>query len=522
MKTLLIQIKCLVMITLFVSVSSLFAQKTKTFPKEINSIKMTAVGVAVVGTNDALYGINKDGEELWKNEKLKKIKESQIEILEGSELIYIASFRGFHLINVLTGESYGGTEDGTIYGARVIHGTNQVFIIRKYNNIDVWDIATNKKLYRLDNVSLPHGLNSSNQTDSQSKSFNGVQPIAFTGKGTAILHLGLGSLCEYNLISGKPIWQFDWKPYRVKKPKGDKGDRPSDLKRGYGIMKLDNSTNTLYFPFRNILIAIDTKTGKAKWDVKAHKTGKVRDIYITDEGIVVLTSKGLQLIDKETGTTKWDKPIKIKGADSGLIFLDQSEFYIVSNKSIDKIDIANKTSTTLVEKIKFEGGDSFSSLEMINDVIVLSGSQNVIGVNKESGEILFSTYYKAPGSSVMAIARNAVRAGTAMAASVNSQRLNSRNANVNSGKYTYYQYTPAMISSGGSNSVNEGKNLYISTKFKDEDAKGFGVANVDKKTGETIKKIVIGDRNPMYVVDENAGVMYFKSDKTVLQIKSVN
>ena len=41
-----------------------FAQKTKTFPKEINSIKMTAPGVAVVGTDDALYGIDKDGKEL--------------------------------------------------------------------------------------------------------------------------------------------------------------------------------------------------------------------------------------------------------------------------------------------------------------------------------------------------------------------------------------------------------------------------------------------------------------------------
>lgn len=495
------------------------AQITKTFPKEINSIKMTAPGVAVVGTDDALYGISKDGEELWRNEKLKKIKESQIEILEGSELIYIASFRGSFLINVLSGEIYGDSEP--TYGARVVHGTNQVWIIRKYNAIDVYDIETKKKLYRLDNISLPHGLNSSNQTDSQSKDFIGVQPIAFTGKETAILHLGLESLCEYNLVSGKPIWHFNWEPYKVKKPKPKgKGDRASDLKRGYGMMKLDKASNTLYFPFRNILIAIDAKTGKAKWDIKANKIGKAKDIYITDDGIVLLTPKGLQLIDKETGMLKWDKPVKIKGLDGGLLIKEEGNFYVVSKKSIEKVDVANRTSTTLVDKIKFQGGDSFSSLELFDDMIVLSGSQNVVGVNKTSGEILFTTYYKAPGSSIMSIAQNAILTTVAIAATQNSRNLNSRNANAN-GEYTYHQYTPALRSSGGATTVEAGKNLYISTKFKDNDAKGFGIAKVNKETGKTLKKIVIGDRNPLYVVDENEGVIYYKSDKKTLDIKSL-
>ncbi len=498
------------------------AQITKAFPKEINTIKMTAPGVTVVGTDDALYGIDKDGKELWKNEKLKKIKESQIQILDGSELIYITSFKGNYLINVLTGQHYGGTEDGVIYGARVVHGTNQVWIIRKYNAIDVWDIATNKKLYRLDNIHIPHGLNSSNQTASQAKNFIGVQPIAFTGKETAILHIGLGSLCEYNLISGKPIWQFNWEPYKVKKPKPKgKGDRSSDLKRGYGMMKLDKATNTLYFPFRNILIAVDAKTGKAKWDIKANKIGKAKEIYITDDGVVLLTPKGLQLIDKATGISKWDKPIKIKGVDGGLLINNEGKFYVISKKSIEKIDIASSTSTTLVDKIKFQGGDSFSSLELFNDLIVLSGSQNVVGVNKTSGEILFSTYYKAPGSSIMSIAQNAVLAGVSIAATQNSRNLNSRNANANSGEYTYHQYTPALRSSGGSTTVEAGKNLYISTKFKDDDTKGFGIAKVNKETGKTLKKIVIGDRDPLYVVDENEGVIFYKSDKKTLDIKSL-
>ncbi len=506
----------LVMFALLLSIDS-FGQKSIEFPKEINSIKMTAPGVAVVGTDDALYGFDKDGKELWKNEKLKKISETQIEILEGSELLYIASFRGFYLINVLTGELYG-QDGGQIYGARVIHATNQVWIIRKYNRVEVYDIATNTKLYELDNVDLPFGLNSSNQTDSQSKDFIGVQPLAYTDDHTAVMHLGLGSVCKYDLSAGKNIWQFDWSPYKVKKPNGDKGDRASDLKRGYGIMKLDNPSNTLYFPFRNILLAIDTETGKAKWDIKANKTGLVKDIYVSDEGIVILTPNGLQLINKVTGAAEWDKPIKIKGSDGGLLINNEGTFYVVSKKSIEKIDIASRTSTTLVEKIKFQGDDSFSGLELLNGVVVLSGSQNVIGVNKESGEILFTTYYKAPGAGFSTIAQNIALATVAMAATYNSYNLNK-----GLGNKTYYQYTPntgKYLSNG--TTTDAANNIFISTKFKDADAKGFGIASVDKTTGKTKDKIVIGDRDPIYAVDENNGIIFYKSKKEGITIKPLN
>ena len=492
-------------------------QGTVTFPKNINSMKMTATGVAVVATDDALYGIDKNGKEIWKKPKLKKIDARKIEVLEGSELILVHGglMQGIMIINVMDG-GYVGDNDGVIYGARVIHGTNQVWIIKQYNAIDVWDISNNKKLYRFDKVSLPYGLTSSNQTASQPKNFIGVQPVTYTNEKSAILHLGVGQLGEYNLLTGSPIWEFDWSPYKVKKPKDGKGDLPSSLNKGFAIMKLDNESNTLYFPFRNMLIAVDSKTGKAKWDVKANKFSQVKDIFVTDEGIVIRTLSGIELVDKNSGNTKWDKPIKIKGTDGSLLVNSGGSFYVVSKKSIEKIDIANRKSITLVDKIKFEGGDSFSGLELINGTVILYGKQNVVGVNKESGKIVFSTYYKAPGASVMDIAQNAVSAGLAMAATQNSMRVNAQ-----SGSKTYYQYTPAMRNSGGSRTTDAENSLFISTKFKDADANGFGIAKVDKETGKTMKKIVIGVRDPIYVIDENNGLIFYKSDKNELTIKSI-
>ena len=495
-------------------------QWEKAFPKDVNLIKMTEPGIAVVGTDDALYGIDQTGKILWQNEKLRKVEENRVEILSGSELIFVSD-KGMlarnRVLNVLTGEEYAntGTKGENISAARVVHGTNQLWVSAGEKKIDVWDIQTNRKLYELE-LNTPFGVEL-DRSAALTATYSGIQPITYTGDHSAILSLGLAHLGEYNLQTGKAKWMFNWKPYKIKKPNGDKGDRSSKPSTGSAVMKLDNSTNTLYFPFRDMLIAVDAKSGATKWDVKANKTGKVRDIYVTKEGILVLTLKGLQLIDKSSGAEKWDKPLKIKGAESGLMLRDNGAFYVVSKNSVVKVDVAGKSAKALTEKIKFQGGETFSGMEIIDDVLVLSASQNVVGVNKNSGKVLFSTYYKAPGAGLVAMAQNMALATVAMASTMNSMNVNSQ-----AGNSTYYQYTPAMISAGGSATTDTGNNMYISTKFKDADVKGFGVAQVDKQSGKLLKKIVVGDRDPIYDVDEKAALIYFKSDKKSVSVKSIN
>ena len=236
-----------------------------------------------------------------------------------------------------------------------------------------------------------------------------------------------------------------------------------------------------------------------------------------DEGVVVNTLKGINLIDKETGKVKWDKPLKVKGA-GGLLINNGGDLYVIAKKSIEKIDIANKKSSALTEKIKFEGGESFKGFEIIDNTIVLFGSQNIVGVDKNTGKIKFATYYKAPGPSVGDIAKVATLVAVSTAATTNSY-----NTNKAAGNKTYYQYTAntgKYLSHG--TTTDQGGSIYISTKFKDADAKGFGIAKVDKATGNTKNKIVIGDRDPIYAVDENNGIIYYKSDKKSVTVKSIN
>ena len=146
---------------------------------------------------------------------------------------------------------------------------------------------------------------------------------------------------------------------------------------------------------------------------------------------------------------------------------------------------------------------------MIDDLIVLTSSQNLVGINKKTGTIEYQQYFKAPGAGLMNIVQNVALATVALAATMNSQRLGQQNANAN-GDYTYYQYTPAMMDAGVHQSSESRDEMYINTKFK---KKGFGLARVSKKTGELLEEIIIGDRSPIYATDENSGFVFYKSDK---------
>jgi hypothetical protein len=505
-------------LTILLSLGSLMTlgQSNIDLPKDVNLIKMTDPGVAIVGTDDALYGLDRNGKTLWNNEKLRKVEAERVEVLTGSELVFVSD-KGLlarnRVLNVLNGQEYAneGVKGANIFGARIVHGTNQLWVLPGGKSVDVWDIANNQKLYSL--ATPDKSMIAVDKSASLTSTFAGMQPITYTGNKHGILHLALGHLGRYDLMSGKNQWLFNFKAY---KPKADKGDIASNPSSGFSVMKVDQASETLYFPFRDMLIAVDMKTGAAKWEPKANKTGKVRDMYVIEEGILVLTLKGLQLIDKQTGAEVWAKPLKIKGAEEGLIINDQGNFYAVSKSSVVKIDLENKRTETLAEKIKFQGGDSFSNFEIIGDAIVLSGKQNAVVVDKNSGQIIKSVFYKKPGPGFLTIAQNLALASVAIASTMNSYNINQA-----AGNKTYYQYTPNLMSNR-SGSADNGNYMYISTKFKDADAQGFGVARIDKTSGNTTQKIVIGDREPIYDVDEQAGIIFYKSGKRSVGIKSIN
>lgn len=494
-----------------------FSQEwTKEFPKEVNLIKMTDAGIAIVGTNDALYGLDENGKELWSNEKLKKVEPASVEILSGSELVFIKD-KGLlgtnQVLNVHTGQAY--TEGVGIAAARINHNNNQLWTTSNFRSMDVWDISSNTLMYSITQEYLRNKTLSTT-----SSSFQGLQPFAYVGKNDAILHLSLGHLGRYNLLTGKSVWEFDWKPFKIKADKGFVASEPS---RGYSTMKLDNETNTIFFPFMQKLISINLENGQCNWDPKkGGKTGKVKSMFLTKDGILILTPKGVQLVDKSTGEFKWDKAIKIKGATAAILVKGENHFFTVSKGAIIKIDVANRSTKTLTEKIKFKGGETFSGLEIKEKIIIMSSDQNVAAIDKSSGKIMHQTYLKAPGQGALAIAQNIALAAVATAATANSANINRNGGNTTGNRYTYHSYTPRVMESGGPATTSTGNTMYISTKFKDADASGFGMAKVDKATGKIQDKIIIGDRDPVYDINHKDALIYYKASKKSVSMKKIN
>ncbi|RYF91771.1 MAG: hypothetical protein EOO03_00520, partial [Chitinophagaceae bacterium] len=88
----------------------------KNFPSKINWYKITDAGVLVVGTNDALYGVNPaDGKEAWKIDKIENIQEENYDPIEGTPYIVLAK-RGLlkssnNIVDVVTGKIIANTRE---------------------------------------------------------------------------------------------------------------------------------------------------------------------------------------------------------------------------------------------------------------------------------------------------------------------------------------------------------------------------------------------------------------------------
>ncbi|HSR40048.1 MAG TPA: PQQ-binding-like beta-propeller repeat protein [Phnomibacter sp.] len=105
------------MTLLLVSLAGM-AQKSnweKNFPGGINFYSVSDAGIFIVGTNDALYGINpEDGKEIWKLPEFKKITEEAFNPIPFSPLAAIVD-RGMMVqhavINTVTGQVVCNTKD---------------------------------------------------------------------------------------------------------------------------------------------------------------------------------------------------------------------------------------------------------------------------------------------------------------------------------------------------------------------------------------------------------------------------
>lgn len=346
-----------------------------------------------------------------------------------------------------------------------------------------------------------------------------------------------GQLTALNLNSGARDWTIDIKLKIV----------PQMFAISDGVVVVDEKFLTLY----------DLNTGKEKWQSK-----KVSGIVIDlgDYGIaVVAKGKQLKLLDRNTGETIWDENVKginidqvcakgimysdVKGRlglitykgdkvwdKKGMLEVpsvrykpDYSKELMYIEGTLYEVDLVEGDYRILKDNIDktFAEKESPSNIEFLEGGYLISSASNLMMLETE-GELRFHKFWDAPELSIAGkiYQRTIQTLSYAMAAA------NSYNAQYgSSGMSKFYQNQANAFSAAGDKAGEDARKRFTATKSKGNiqvvlaivgkggQKGGSGFVKVDKRTGEDLATMQIGDKEPVYDYDVYSGQVFLKSDK---------
>ncbi|WP_420317017.1 PQQ-binding-like beta-propeller repeat protein [Ekhidna sp.] len=355
-----------------------------------------------------------------------------------------------------------------------------------------------------------------------------------------------GALSALDMKTGKKLWEQELKLKVV----------PVMSAVSDGVVVIDDKWFTMY----------DLKNGSVKWEVK-----KI-DGYIVDLGEkgILATSKGkqLMLLNRDNGSVIWDQ--KIKGinidqiAATGVMYSDlkgrlgyiQFDGELIWNKKgmlevpslrykpeltkeimlIDgdlfQVDLLTGDYEVLHKGLskKFEGDDAApESVELVAGGYLFMDGNNLVMLEPD-GSVRFEKYWAAPGLSLAA--KIALRAAqvSVMAMGAAAQAQSSYVASYSRyGTNDYYskmyaQQAQDLFNAAGQvgaeakktfqASVSKGDIRMILTKVGEGgQGKSSGLVKVDRRTGEELGTLLLGDKEPIYDYDHVSGQVFFKADK---------
>src|SRR6185312_5077930 len=156
-----------------------------------------------------------------------------------------------------------------------------------------------------------------------------------------------------------------------------------------------------------------------------------------------------------------------------------------------------------------------------NDLIVVRGTQHAMGFDPKTKTIKWFEKADPPGMSTFnKIATSAIFATMYLAETqraASTQFGTSANDDANRERFKTAGQWESAVSKRFSKTNATGSYSYMLSDVKTSDGKGPGITGVNLDTGEADRFVLFGDREPEYVVDEIAGVVYrsHKSGKTI-------
>ncbi|WP_156125337.1 PQQ-binding-like beta-propeller repeat protein [Cellulophaga sp. Hel_I_12] len=303
------------------------------------------------------------------------------------------------------------------------------------------------------------------------------------------------------------------------------------LDSGDGILLVSRTAN------KDFLNYLDPSLGAITFEKPVRVDGTVVGIVPLANSILYITTESMNILDPNTGALKWEKSIQ---TSPRLTAAHQDKIYAFDYSSglLKVVDKSNgQVSDFSQVALRFEGKESPSNLEILEDGIFIHSDQNVAKFNFD-GALVYQEYYAAPkeagwkrallyASSVRAAYIGAASyyvAGT-MAAAENDLRQKDEVAGelvAQIGK-AYGDLGNAASSYAGAAFRKANARLKATKQGRDfmfimsKQEKDIVLLKVSKTTGKVAGTINLGtDREPLYAVDDITGQVYYQTGDAAL------
>lgn len=290
----------------------------------------------------------------------------------------------------------------------------------------------------------------------------------------------------YNVENAEPKWE-----------------KPTDIKGS--IFFTEQTTNNFIYASNDGLInSLDLSTGKQQLN-KEIKTGMwFKNIVLLENDLLFyITSTNMGIANLKTGEYA-NEPVKFKKATNLISVYDKKNDRFVVSTGTELFFIKTDGTITKIRDIDFKEDETPTKIEFRENGILLSAKQSNLLISYD-GKTIYDSYYKAPGQSVLgqiamgALTVAAVRAGNQST----SMGYGSLNENLEGANGMLGEMNKKF-----SATKDTKKFLYILTKL---DA-GIGLVKLNKDDGNKIAELILKDKKPMYEVDDDFGILYFKND----------
>ncbi|MEO7266188.1 MAG: PQQ-binding-like beta-propeller repeat protein [Ferruginibacter sp.] len=365
---------------------------SKSFPSKVKWYKITDAGILVVGTNDALYGINPvDGTESWKIDKIENIQEENYDPIEGTPYIVLAK-RGLmkslnNVVDVTTGKLIIDTK--TLGLAAV---TKRLHLIKSNTLMFYGTGSTGKPTLML--VSLADGAKIWEQAKLFEK--NSEQIVSEAGETEDGIFIATNrNIYKLNKKTGETLYSIDMKSdLPVAAPQEEKKSMFSGFQIGKNIDKGANEQATMtaadffqrdnkdiiYFWNQDVLTAFNTADGKEVWK-RVELPSPITNILYDSHGMLVATAEkrqedvakenkgggglmgkikrnsagkknraSLLCLDMNTGAEKWNSDVDLQG--------DVMAYKLAGNKLI--LGTARDQGTNYISIVDLDAGKSIT------------------------------------------------------------------------------------------------------------------------------------------------------------------